>query len=286
MKTIHTLSQEFKKTIFNLGFLTCVLITATLFFTTQLYIETSTGKVYSVLEVIFSLDKTIIKSEISFASINIFQLVINGYFLMFIPIIAAFPFIPNFCSERNSGLIRYTIGRTGKMRYYITKFISALLGGGLAVLVGYAVFGIIISIIFPPLSSYTIPNDLKSYYDVKDTVPIILKSLLGAFLYGAVSAIPAFLMASFVKNRYIITCVPFMIIYLYNTSLTKISYDAMENSNQGLSNLAYTLRPDTISSLAYFSDMVRNSLLINLAFVVICFLVFVLIMNRRWDLGE
>ena len=286
MKTIHTLSQELKKTIFNIGFLACVLITTALFFTTQLYIETSTGKVYSVLEVITSLDKTIIQSDVSFAWINIFRLVVNGYFLMFIPIIAAFPFIPNFCSERNSGLIRFTIGRTGKMRYYITKFISALLGGGLAVLLGYAFFGLIISNIFPSLSSYTIPEELQTYYNVKDTVPILLKSLLGVFLYGAVSAIPAFLMASFVKNRYIITCVPFMVVYLYNTSLTKISYDALENSNQGLSNLTYTLRPDTISSLAYFNDMVRNSLLINLAFVVVCFLVFVLIMNRRWDLGE
>lgn len=282
MKIFYALSQELKKTIFNVGFILCILITVILFFTTILYVESSTGKIYSVIEGIIQLDKKIFLSDPSFAAINVFSNAISGYFLMFIPIIAAFPFIPNYCSERNSGLIRFTIYRVGKMKYYISKFLSALLGGGFAVFLGYAIFGLIIYFIFPSHSSYiSLIGERKTNIHL-----MVLKSLLGVFLYGSVSAVPAFLMTSFVRNRYIITCVPFMIIYLYNTSLTKISYDAMLEKKNTITDFVHTLRPETISSLAYYNNMVRNSLLINIAFVCFCFCVFAIIMNRRWDFGE
>lgn len=286
MKTLHTLEVELTKTIVNLGFLISVLITLALQFTNQIYVDNLTGKTYSVIEVIMQLDKSIIKENTGLSAFRILQSGVAGYFIMFIPIIAAFPFIPNFCAERNSGLIRFTIQRTGKFRYYLTKFVSAALGGGLAVLFGYLLYGMIIAVIFPSIRTYDISGEELS----KLTRIFIAKRIglvsIGIFIYGAVSAIPAFLMAAFVKNRYIITCVPFLAVYLYSTSLTKLIYDGMEKQNQRLVDIGYTLKPEQVTTLHYGDSMARNSLLLNLILVITSFLAFVIIMNRRRDFGE
>jgi hypothetical protein len=178
------------------------------------------------------------------------------------------------------------IERTGKMRYYVTKFISALLGGGLAILLGYIIFGIMIALIFPHLSNYTIPEGMEYMYTTNGVISAILKCLLGVFFYGMASVCPAFLIASFAKNRYIVTCIPFMIVYLYNTSLKKVTYDAMEKGNQSLANLAYSLRTDVAVWIVNFDKIVRNSLLINIGFAMISFVAFVIIMEHRRDAGE
>lgn len=141
-------------------------------------------------------------------------------------------------------------------------------------------------IAFPSLRSYPLPSEeLKTY-----TAAFVAKRLsiigLGMFLYGAVSTIPAFLMSSFVKNRYIITCVPFLLVYLYSTSLTKVIYEASGRNQQKLVDLATSLKPEQVASLHYVDAIARNSVLFNLGFVVIGFLLFVMIMNGRRDLGE
>jgi len=60
----------------------------------------------------------------------------------------------SFCTERNSGLMRLTISRTGKARFYISKFLTSFICGGLAALFGAALYGTLVWIIFPSRSSH------------------------------------------------------------------------------------------------------------------------------------
>lgn len=286
MKTIHILKTEVKKTIINPGFFLSVLITFLLQFTTQVYVDGFTGKTYSVLEVMLNLDKTILENDYNLSSYFIMKSGLAGYFVMFIPILAAFPFIPNFCAERNSGLIRFTIQRAGKFRYYITKFFSAVLGGGLAVLFGYILFISIIYCSFPSIQSYGLSVEEINMVLGEEPVIQIILIFLGVFLYGAVSSVPAFCMASFARNRYIITCVPFMIVYLYNSGLTKLIYDGMEENNQQIIDIGNILKPEQITTLYYRDTISRYALLLQSGFVLIAFLLFVCIMNKRKDFGE
>lgn len=286
MKTIHTIKIELNKTILNMGFLLAVLITTALQFTNQVYIDGQTGKTYSALQLLLDLQPHIIKEDPGLSSIMIFSSGLAGYFIMFIPIIAAFPFIPNFCAERNSGLIRFAIQRTGKVRYYAVKFIASLLGGGFAVSLGFALFGILAYVLFPSINHYGL-----SQKDISSMIPggigmRVMLILLGAFIYGAVSTIPAFFMASFVKNRYIITCVPFVLVYLYSTSLTKFIFDATACHNEKLITLLNTLKPEQVTTLFFKDSISRNSLYIDIGFIIVMFILFVLIMNKRRDLGE
>lgn len=286
MKTLHTLKVELNKTIINAGFLLSVLITIALQFTTQIYVDAESGKPYCVLEVLLQLDRNRIKQDCMFSAFRVLQAGVAGYFVMFVSIIAAFPFIPAFCEERSSGLIRFTIQRTGKLRYYTVKFISAALGGGLAILLGYVIYALLLAILFPSIYSYPLPAEEMMLYTHKFVATRLALSMLGMFLYGAVSAIPAFLMASIVRNKYIITCVPFMILYLYSSSLTKMVYDAMETRNQKRIDLGNILKPEQITTLYYGDSIAKKSLLFQTAFVILAFLLFIYSMNRRRDLGE
>lgn len=286
MKTLHTLKIDLWKTIGNFGFAISILITFGLLFTTQVYTDASTGKTYNVIEAFSLLDQEIAKTEPAFASTLILQNTLSSYFVMFIPIIAAFPFILNFCAERNSGLIRFTIQRTGKFRYYTAKFLSSIFGGGFSVLLGYLLFFLVITIVFPSIIDYNLPKEILTLYTGSNVTIRILLSNIGIFLYGCFSTVPAFLLASFVKNRYLIACVPFMIIYLYSSSLTKLMYDGIVTQNQKLIDLAITFKPEEISCLYRQDAISRNCLLIYSAFVVVCFILFVVIMNRRCDFGE
>lgn len=286
MKTIHSLKIDLNKTILNLGFFLSVLLTIALQFTNQIYVDIESGKTYCVLEVLMKLSRSQIESDVNLSSLMVLQAGVAGYFVMFIPIIAAFPFIPNFCAERNSGLMRFTIQRTGKLRYYCVKFLSAVLGGGLSVLLGYILFAVLMLILFPDIRTYNLSKEelsaLTDFYIAKRLFLIGL----GIFLYGAVSAIPAFLTSSFVKNRYIITCVPFMITYLYSTSLTRLIYEGMEKGKQTLIDLGNTLKPEQITTLYYGDSISRNAIYVNMAFVAVSFFIFVRIMNGRSDMGE
>lgn len=286
MKTIHIIKTEMKKTIMNPGFFLSVIITFLLQFTTQVYVDGLTGKTYSVLEVLLNLDREILESDYSLSSYFIMKSGLAGYFVMFIPILAAFPFIPNFCAERNSGLIRFTIQREGKFRYYITKFLSAILGGGAAVLLGYILFIAIIYCLFPSIQNYGLSADEISMVMGKEPVIQGILIFLGVFLYGCVSSVPAFCMASFARNRYIITCVPFMVVYLYSSGLTKLIYDGIEENNQRKMDIGNILKPEQITTLYYRDTISRYTLFIQLGFVLIAFLLFVCIMNKRKDLGD
>lgn len=79
--------------------------------------------------------------------------------------------------------MRFNITRTGSLRYYLSKFCSAFLCGGSAVLFGYIIFGVIVRIIFPSLSQYELSADDLSFVLVNNKNELIgvLRYMLSAF---------------------------------------------------------------------------------------------------------
>lgn len=293
MKFLSTLWQDIKKTVGNYSFVVCAIITVALCFTAQVYTNWETGKSYMVIDIIkeFSYEQMLENSSFSFTTV--FALSTGGYLAMFLPIISAFPFIPNFCSERNSGLVRLTIFRTGKYRYYFSKFISAIIGGGLAVTLGYLVYAVIISFIFPMPMEYTpdpalVEAGIEKIATVKTVLVSVAKQLVGSFVFGAVSTVPAFFFASFIRNRYVITCLPFMITYMFTTAITKLSMNLWaENTTEAWdkANKIYSLQPSSLTSIVY-SDQRKLMIAFYGGFTVISLVAFIVIMNLRVDKGE
>lgn len=293
MKFFHTLRQDLNKTVVNIGFLGATLMTCLLCFTAISYRNESTDKSYSVIEAFFTFDREYLQSNYSFASISQFKSGLSSYITMFIPIIVAFPFMITFCAERNNGLMRFTISRTGKLRYYLSKFFAAFIGGGLAVVIGLMIYGIAVYIMFPPFSSY----DLEAahvYIERRSEVTDILQTLSAGFVYGAFATLPAFFLSSFCKNPYIITCLPFMLVYMWNTVISKLSFRARENStgyDQSYFDKLTAFRPDSprymTDCLFYeMSDLYKYALWFNGIYLAVMLIGFIVIMNLRIDKGN
>ncbi|MBR6046048.1 MAG: ABC transporter permease [Ruminococcus sp.] len=291
MKFLHTLKQDLNKTIINAGFVGAALISCLLAFTANAYRDDTNDKSYSIFEAFTSFDRKFIESHSDFASVRLFGNGLSGYIMMFLPIIVAFPFMVSFCAERNNGLMRFTISRTGRMRYYLSKFTASFLSGGLAVMIGMMLFGAIVFIAFPPLSQYKLdPETLNWMYPDGTLIPS-LKYLLAAFVYGAFSTLPAFFLSSFCKNPYIITCLPFMLIYVWNTAINKITLKAFETGDYTVYEKAQSFTPSSPMRIVTmnYSEMTpadRNTLIFNGVYLAVMLTGFIVVMNLRTDKGS
>ncbi len=135
-----------------------------------------------------------------------------------------------------------------------------------------------------------------SVYDYTAVTPpdkeIIIKGLLrvfgAAFLYGAVSAMPAFFISSFCKNPYLITCTPFLIVYLWNTALEKVTMELLMSGKMEESGKLSPYFPDSITYLfMYLNDesVNRRIIIFNSLYVVVFAVLFIVVMNCRKDKG-
>lgn len=289
MVAIKAIKCDLNKAIINIGFVGAILTAMLLCFTADAYMDPQTSKVYTVFEAMFTLDKKIIKTEISLASIYMYSRCLTGYITMFIPIIVAFPFMVTFCAERNSGLMRFTITRTGKIKYCLSKFFACSVSAGLAVMLGVSLYCIVVKLYFPDISSYNIDPELLNALPKTNAWQTVLKTLAAAFLYGAVSSMPAFLLSSFCKNPYLITCIPFLLIYIWNTALGKVSMSFMASDQwEKLDKLA-PYYPDSVTKGVLYryddSSIGRTIVWFNILYVFVLLVSFIIIMNARKDKG-
>ena len=281
------LKCDLNKTIINLGFVGAVLTACILCFTTSAYVDSQTGRSYSAFEAVFTLDKEIIRTNYELSSICIFRKCLSGYITMFIPIIAAFPFMVTFCAERNSGLMRFTITRTGKIRYCISKFFACIISAGLAVMLGAALFGITVMLLFPEFSAYDVPAEQLELIMPNGVFSEICKTLAAAFLYGAISSMQAFFLSSFCKNPYMITCIPFLVTYIWNTSLNKLQNSFLYLQQWEKMNKISPFYPNSITYvvLSEFDNSAKTAVIFNCAYLLVLLVLFIVIMDLRKDSG-
>lgn len=285
---MRSLKCDLEKSVLNIGFLGAVLLTCALGFTAMAYVDNNTSQSYSVLEVMFRLDRNFIRNNSTFSSMNIFQLALSGYITLFLPIIVAFPFMTAFCTERNSGNMRFVIIRSGKWRYYISKLLSAIIGGGLSVMLGVILFGLLAMALFPSLSSYNVSSEQFDMMLPGGYAATIFRMLLTAFLYGALSTLPALLLSSFCKNPYVITCLPFMLTYIRDTAVQRLTQAAFDRDDFEAVTRIYPFSSSAITNLIYSSavdEQLRRAFIINGIMAVVFVIGFVFIMEQRSDKG-
>lgn len=285
-RTIKALRCDLNKSLINPGFLGAVLITCALSFTAEAWYNPQNGQSLTVLEALIRLDRETIASDFYLSSIMIFRKALTGYITMFMPIIAAFPFMVSFCTERNTGFMRFSITRSGKWRYYLSKFMSAALSGGLSVMLGVMLFGIFAAVLFPSISKYGIQKETLDMVLPGGFLLSLIKVPVAAFSYGVFSTLPAFFLSSFCKNAYIITCLPFMLDYVRDTFIRNLTEKAFDSGNweaaQGY--FAYSSdAPATLLHIAWHEG--RTVLLFNVVLALILLAGFIFILEIRKDKG-
>ncbi|MFG6394053.1 MAG: hypothetical protein K1W24_07765 [Lachnospiraceae bacterium] len=283
-KIFYGLCQELRTVIFNWNFIFCVIAAFLLYFSCGIYNDINTGRVYSVFECLQKLPEDFLKSNVMFSSYRIVTSSTGGHSQYFAAVITAFPFIARFCEERTSGNIRMVISRTGRRNYYIIKFLTAVISGGFIIFSAWAFFVLAIYIFFPS----------SSYYGQQqpDEYIIIIKTMAGSFFFGSVSVLPVVFFSSFFKNRYMVTCIPFTLMYLYHMLLDRIAIDSIiiKKLPYGC-KLEQILDPVTITLFHYlkYGGHINYNVLYSMVFhgglMVICYTGFYFILERRWDYG-
>lgn len=267
-KLMNISIKDLNKTILSPGFTLCIIITFCLCFTSVIYTDGTTGQEYTVIQILLNM------SDFKFTNLDaveIFRLSVGNYLTIFLPILSAVPYVTFFCAERVSGCMRFGISRSGKLRYYTAKFISAILSGGLAVMTGYSLYGTIIYTIFP-----TRETSLTEFAQLA----------VGMAFYGMISVLPAFFLSAFIKNKYIICCLPFIIMHFYFTLLSRIQSMFINKDRFDLVFKMDFLYPNNIRYI-FIKDTNNLSILLFYALLsVISFTGFIIIMNRRLDCGE
>lgn len=288
MSFLNTLRCDLNKTALNLGFLGAIIMTCVLCFTASVYTDPATDKTYSVLEAALSIDRELMQTDYSFSSVTIFSKALSGYITMFLPIIVAFPFMIAFCAERNSGLMRFTITRTGQLQYCLSKFAAAFLSGGLATFLGVALYGILVWMLFPTFSSYHVPEEQLMWVLPSGEALTVIKTLMAAFLYGAITTVPAFFISSFCKNPYLITCIPFLLVYIWDTTLSKIAAEELERLNFTIYDQIGPFFPSGIADIVHSTEWnarVTTTVVFNCVYLFTGFAGFFLVMYHRTDKG-
>lgn len=283
-KTLKTLKCDLARIISSREFAAAVAATVVLCFSVQVYFDHSNGKAYSVFEALFVLEPAVRAQSPNLSPPMIIRMALTGYSSMVLPVTASFPFVLSFISERNSGNMLYTISRTSRGKYYISKFVSAIIGGGVCTMLGVIVFGIFAYILFPSSCS----PELIEWAFPNGVLAGLVKKLLSALIYGATSVLPAFFLCSFCKNPYIVLCFPFMLKFILEAVLGKIQINAWASEDFGVSELIAPFFPNAASRLV---DMQIGkafwwTIAVTVIFAAICFAGFAITMEKRTDRGR
>ncbi|MCM1167742.1 MAG: hypothetical protein NC401_17280 [Ruminococcus sp.] len=262
----------------------------------ELY-RTSQGDTKTVIEMFIEYSRNAMLADTQLCSYNVFAAGLNGWLTMFVPVIVSISAVGICVDERKSGMWRFALHRTGRVKYGISGGLFILLSGGLVLLCGYGLFGILAAIMFPPLSEF--PAESADFFREITFwqwsamleiyrwggLPLCAAARLAeAFFYGAVCSSAAMLLSAVSENKYVVICTPFFLKYGLCQLATALSYKAVEdpmNIDASLLTLANTVHPDSASRFLDSSENPLGTVALNVLFVVGSALIFCVIRVRR-----
>lgn len=133
------------------------------------------------------------------------------------PIIAAIPYADSFYTDKKSGYIKNVFIRTKKAKYYIAKYISTFISGGLAVaiplLLSFALTATFIPSVLPQISTGTTTVfNISMWHNLYYSYPFlytILYIVVDFVFYGLIATI-ALSISNSVENRFVCLLSPFL----------------------------------------------------------------------------
>ena len=225
---MRNISVMGRKIVTSWGFGFCVVMTTLLFIFADAYTDEITKEHFSVIRALTDMKY---EERIQHSELCNLVLMYNSrghWFTLFVPIIAAFCYVPMFTAEREGRAVRYEISRTSRVGFFTAEFFTGIILGGIAVTIGYLFFGLFAMNAFPSVSEMTADIGMLQNLEQEQ---FILKMAFQVFLYGVYWSIPAMFCTSFLRNKYLIMCIPFFVKYVWTQIYKKIADNAM-NPNE------------------------------------------------------
>lgn len=278
---MQTLFISYRKIITSHGFFICVIFTVVLLFYANIHTDYSTQSRYSVIRGLLYYSREELADEYEFCNTLVVQNARSGWFMLFAPILGAFCFVPIITTEREENALRFQIFRTSKLKYFISEFFAGAISAGTATALGYAVFSAIVSPLFPSVSEM---SDLAKNM-LEGTTFNFPKLLLRTWCFGAFWSIPAMLLTSVLRNKYLIMCIPFFIKYGLTQTYQKISQNiyAGELPDAKTLRILSAVNPDGIIWINEFNRV--SVIFLFLISALILFAVYLMISMKRSDCG-
>lgn len=270
----------FKKTVTSWNFWLCVGATAALLFFSVIYEDTLTGNRYSVLNALFSFSADEMKSHYEFCNIYVYYGARGSWFSLFVPIIAAFCFVPEMCAEREENALRFQVVRSSKTKWQLSNFFSGIISGGTAVTLGYVIFSGLVMLLFPGVS------EMDSF--AAETATMMSGEfyilVLDMWVFAIFWSIPSMFLTSVLQSKYLIICIPFFLKYALSQLFSKLTMDAWnEDHGEGFYEMLKFINPDglmDISMTKYYETFIMYGILLAVSLAT-----FMIIERKRGDFG-
>jgi hypothetical protein len=167
-------------------------------------------------------------SELKFSHdvLNLFKFSsVNSTFYLILVLVAVLPYSTSFCSDWNSQYIKPTIIRNGITKYCFSKIITCALSSGCAFALGMAIFiiSLRLSLGYPLVTpsegdftfyaTRTLGGEflLSGHY-----ILYFLIYIFFGFLTGALWSVVGLYASTYIPNRFVSLCTPFIIYYASN----------------------------------------------------------------------
>lgn len=281
MKLWNVFLTDLKKILLQAAFPLSALLFGALCFTSV--VSHVNGANLTVLELALYYTPGQIMDKLYMSARDLFLGGMGTYNIMFAPMVAALPAIPLYCRERAGGALRFVMPRCGVRNRSLSMVCATMLSGGLVVLLGYALYGLCCAVIFPPPS-----EQLLAMYAGDDYVSTLymIKRLIGVFLFGCTSTLPAVLLSSVTKNAYVVLCGAFSVLYGFNSLWSQVATSAASAENWPLYSLATILNPVEIRWL-FTQEPLERACIILLWLVITLLTLFAVLLSfkKRFDRG-
>ncbi len=215
-------------------------------------------------------------SEFSFECTNVYVFVISvtlGYICLLAPAICVLPYSTSFYEEYTHAHYYY-LCRVKKRDYILSKFFVTAVSGGLTLFIGFAIYSILVSVLFAPIQDISMhylsfEGTLWEYsYNLLNGYFFLAMQCVIAFFFGMVWSSVALLLSVIFLNRFVTLALP-SILYFYG-------FFFAQSTGLRYLDLANGIAP-TLST--------RNNFVILLIFeallLIICFILYYLISSRR-----
>ena len=190
----------------------------------------------TVLSLMVSHNAELFASDVSMNRIEMWRIGFGTWAYILIPLFLTFGYVYALSEERLHGGIQFYLIREGRTAYCISKTISAMISGGVILLAGYILYGLVVAMVFPGLSSY--PAENAALYleqtGISAVIPYILFRCLWVFLYGMMISIFGYLVSVLFTEKYILLCLPMMLSYVYSSFYSRIESHLLDQEQWNL----------------------------------------------------
>lgn len=143
----------------------------------------------------------------------------SALFFVLFPLFSAFPFAWSLLEEQKSGYVKNVLIRTKKLNYFLSKYLTVFISGAVVVLIPIIVNFFIVSSFIPSIRPdvfYDIyygigVGDLGVNIYYNNPFVFVVLSCIICSIFGGLFATISLMLTFFVKNKYAVLLLPFLI---------------------------------------------------------------------------